>query len=95
MTHIMDGIYEQLPEPLARNVFLQFSRALMEDEANQVKVVTDKCHILNDHNLKEINEVIREGMWGGKVEVVQAGSRLTEEAGDSCYKRYPDIAGRS
>jgi hypothetical protein len=56
MTHILDGIYGQFPGPPARTVLLQFSRALMEDEANQVKMVTDKYHILNDHNLKEINK---------------------------------------
>lgn len=75
-------------------VLIQFSRALMEDEAKRTdRNPDDIFHILNDHNLKEINKIVEEGMWDGKVKVVEAGSRLVKEAGDPYYKYYSNIAG--
>jgi len=94
VTEIIDAIYEKYLEPPVNTVLIQFSRALMEDEAKRTdRNPDDIFHILNDHNLKEINKIIEAGMWDGKVKVVEAGSRLVEEAGDPYYKHYSNIAG--
>ena len=92
MTDIISAIYEKYPEPPVSSVLIQFNRALMEREAKSIKQ-NDKFHDINDNNLKEINKLIEEGMWGGKVKVVEAGSRIVEEAGDPYYKYYSNIAG--
>ena len=65
----------------------------MEVEANTTNNEMDKYHIMNDHNLKEINQLVQEGMWGGQVKVVEAGSAVVENAGHPFYKHYSNIAG--
>ena len=74
-------------------VLIQFSRALMETEAKVTSRPNEKYHVLNRHNLNEIDRLVDEGMWNGRVRVVEAGSRLVERAGDPYYKRYSNIAG--
>lgn len=64
----------------------------MEDETLRKKN-TDKYTVLNEYNLEVINRVVEEGMWDGRVKVVEAGSSLVEDAGDPFYKRYSSIAG--
>ncbi|GAJ25017.1 unnamed protein product, partial [marine sediment metagenome] len=62
MTEIIDAIYEKYLEPPVNTVLIQFSRALMEDEAKRTdRNPDDIFHILNDHNLKEINKIIEAG----------------------------------
>lgn len=86
-------IYVKYPEPPVKTVLVQFSRALIEAEAINTRNENDKYHILNDHNLKEMNRLVKDGMWGGKVEVVEAGSAIVEKAGHPFYKYYSNIAG--
>ena len=86
-------IYVKYPEPPVKTVLVQFSRALIEAEAINTRNKNDKYHILNDHNLKEMNRLVKDGMWGGKVEVVEAGSAIVEKAGHPFYKYYSNIAG--
>ena len=64
----------------------------MEAEARKTQN-TDKYTPINDHNLKVINKLVAEGMWNGRVKVVEAGSSLVEQAGDPYYQRYSTIAG--
>ncbi len=95
MTQIIDGLYEKFPDPPVNTILLQFSRALMEKEASRTDENrhADKYYIQNDHNLQEINRIVKDGMWDGKVKVVEAGSRAVEEAGNPYYKKYSTIAG--
>ena len=95
MTQIIDGLYEKFPDPPVNTILIQFSRALMEKEASRTdeKRHNDKYYNLNDHNLQEINRIVKDGMWNGKVKVVEAGSRAVEEAGDPFYKKHSNIAG--
>jgi len=93
MTDIIDMIYEKFPEPPVNAVLIVFARSLMEDEAKKEAKTPDKFHILNDHNLKAINEIVENGMWGGKVKVFEAGSRMIEETGGDIFKYYSNLAG--
>jgi hypothetical protein len=91
MTDIINMIYEKFPEPPVGTVLIVFARSIMEDEAKKSK--KDKFNILNDHNLKVINEIVENGMWGGKVKVVEAGSRMIEDAGSDIFKYYSNLVG--
>lgn len=86
-------IYVKYPEPPVTTVLVQFSRALMESEAKSTRNEKDKYHIMNDYNLEKMNKLVQDGMWGGKVKVVEAGSAVVENAGHPFYKHYSNIAG--
>ena len=91
-TEIVSAIYEKYPEPPVGTVLLQFNRALLEAQVKAGKKAR-WFHENNNYNLEAINKLVQEGMWGGKVNVVEAGSREVEEAGDPYYKYYSNIAG--
>ncbi len=95
MMHIIDGIYEKFPEPPVNTILIQFSRALMEREPARTDENRheDPFYILNEHNLKEINRIVKDGMWDGKVKLVEAGSSVVAKAGDPFYKKHSTIAG--
>ena len=92
MTAIIDMIYEKFPEPPVSTVLLQFSRDQLDPYANST-YKNDTTHDLLVDNIKQINLLVEKGMWGGKVKVVEAGSRKLEEAGNPFYARYSTIAG--
>lgn len=101
MTEILDMIYDQYPEPPVTTVLIVLSRALMEEEAQKQGMKNhhhhhnepDSFHIMNDHNLKTLNDILQYGMWNGKVKVVEAGSQMVQEAGSDFYRYYSNIAG--
>lgn len=53
----------------------------------------DKYHEMDKYNMEVIDRIVQEGMWNGRVKVVEAGSSLVEQAGDPFYKRYSAISG--
>lgn len=99
MDNITDMIYKQFPEPPVETVLLVFARALLERMEDKAKKKTDDGKALsslekvNRHNLQSIHHLIENGMWDGKVKVVEAGSQMVENAGDPFYKRFSNIAG--
>jgi len=93
MTEIIDMIYEKFPEPPVNTVLIVFARAIMEDYANEKATKKNEFMILNDYNLKIINDMVENGMWGGKVKVVEAGSRMVETVGSDFYKYYSNLVG--
>ena len=92
VTQILEQIYQQFPGKPVNSVLIVFSRALMEAEAQRPKI-KDEIHALNAYNLQVINELIQNGMWGGTVKVVEAGSDIVENSSNGFYKRYSNIAG--
>lgn len=92
MTQIIDMIYEKFPEPPVNTVLIVFARTIMEEYGNNKKMKND-VHKLNDHNLKIINDMVENGMWGGKVKVVEAGSKMVETIGSDFYKYYSNLVG--
>jgi len=96
MDNITDMIYRQYPEPPVETVLLVFARALlekMEDRAQEKRARRNHHDKVNKHNLDLINNLLENGMWGGKVKVIEAGSELVENEGDPFYKRFSNIAG--
>lgn len=65
----------------------------MEHEARRRKSEGDDVHHLNDRNLKEINRILKEGMWGGKVKVFEAGTELVKNTGHDWYGYFSEISG--
>ena len=92
MTAIINMIYEKFPEPPVSTVLIQFNRADFEVE-EKIKRRGDPIHDLLLNNFKEINQLVQQGMWGGKVRVVEAGSKMVEEAGNPFYTRYSAVTG--
>mmetsp|Transcript_25450 Transcript_25450/g.38106 ORF Transcript_25450/g.38106 Transcript_25450/m.38106 type:complete len:447 (+) Transcript_25450:22-1362(+) len=92
MTDIINMLYEKFPEPPVSAVLLVFSRDIIENEEANDKQ-DDDFHKLNSHNLKILNELRENGMWGGKVKVVEAGSRMVEESGNDFYAYYYNFVG--
>eukprot|EP00979_Chaetoceros_neogracilis_P009572 scaffold2184_cov266-Chaetoceros_neogracile.AAC.31 len=94
--NITDMVYKQYPKPPVQTVLLVFARALieaMEIDAKKSERGLSHHQKVNRHNLNEINDLLDNGMWGGKVKVVEAGSAIVEEAGNPFYKYYSNIAG--
>ena len=92
MTQIIDMIYEKFPEPPVNTVLIVFARTIMEEYGNK-DTKKNEFHKLNDHNLKIINDMVENGMWGGKVKVVEAGSKMVETIGSDFYKYYSNLVG--
>jgi len=94
--NITDMIYKEYPEPPVQTVLIVFARALIEDLEEQAKTSRREINHhqkVNRHNLNKIKDLLDNGMWGGKVKVVEAGSVIVEEAGNPFYKYYSNIAG--
>jgi hypothetical protein len=96
MDNITDMIYQQFPEPPVETVLIVFARALLErteSRAQQKRRGRDHLDRVNKQNLDSINNLLENGMWDGKVKVIEAGSELVENDGDPFYNRFSIIAG--
>ena len=93
ITDIINMIYDKYPEPPVSTVLIVFARATLDTEVNSPHRNYANIHNLTVHKLNAIDEILECGMWNGKVKVVEAGSRMVEEAGDPFYKYYSNIAG--
>ena len=92
--NITDMVYKQFPEPPVKTVIV-FARALIEtmEAHTKAKETRSEIEVVNRHNLDSIQDLLENGMWGGKVKVVEAGSAMVEASGDPFYKYYSNIAG--
>lgn len=96
MDNITDMIYRQFPEPPVETVLIVFARSLLERmEENAQRKRRGRNHLdkVNKHNLDSIHNLLENGMWGGKVKVIEAGSELVQNDGDLFYRRFSNIAG--
>jgi len=93
--NITDMVYREFPEPPVQTVLIVFARSLMERQEKIASHKGKQGHLddINRHNLEKINDLLRNGMWGGRVKVVEAGSGTVKEAGNPYYKHYSNIAG--
>ena len=76
MTDIVEMVHAYYPEPPASTVLLVFNRFMMEQVANGTKI--DDMHKITVHNLNVINHMVENGLWGGQVRVIEAGSKVVE-----------------
>jgi len=94
VTDIIDAIYAQYPEPPVSKVLIVFNRNLLEAEAQKDGGKDNSVHQMAVHNLKVVNEAVQSGLWGGRVEMVEAGSRMVEEVLDNpFYKHFSNVVG--
>jgi hypothetical protein len=100
MTDILSMIYQHYPEPPVSTVLIIFNRELMESTAdtapNGIKYNKDSnsaytdpvIRKLTEHNLMVINGLVQNGMWGGAVQVREAGSKMVKEVVKNPYYAY-------
>ena len=88
-TDILTSIQEYFPEPPAKKLILALDRRLLErgiDDPNNTNE-------LQKYNLKVLNEIIKSGLWGGRVEVMEAGITFVERSNHPIYTKYPSLVG--
>ena len=93
--NITDMVYKHFPEPPVKTVLIVFARSLLDAMEDHAKTKPERNHheMVNRHNLDMIQDLLENGMWGGKVKVVEAGSSMVEAAGNPLFKYYSTIAG--
>ena len=93
--NITDMVHKQFPEPPVKTVLIVFARSLLDAMEDHAKTKPERNHMekINRHNLDMIEDLLENGMWGGKVKVVEAGSAMVEAAGNPFFKYYSNFAG--
>ena len=74
LSDILTSIYAKFPVPPAKNVLIMLNRDGLEKEGTDPKSKNQ----LAVHNLQVLNGIIENGLWGGKVKVIEAGTGLAE-----------------
>lgn len=93
LTQIFDFIEEKWPEPPVRNVFIPINRQYLEQEANEEHVntliarnKTDQVNWIAVENLRVLNQARDDGLWGGRVKVIEFGEKVLN---NTDYSRTP------
>ncbi len=97
ITHIIDQMYEKFKEP-PDNISIMIvilNRALLEKEVEDSSIDNEMA----THNLDVLNTMLKDGLWGGKVRVVEAGSNLAKKQSTKYeefgwfYDKYSTLVG--
>lgn len=88
-TDILTSIQDHFSEPPANNLILALDRGLLEKGVDDPKNTNE----LQKYNLKVLNEVVTNGLWGGRVKVLEAGRTFMEKSGHPYYGRFPSLMG--
>ena len=86
---IIRMVEQQFDEPPVKTMVVILNREMLEKEVAS----PNKDNALAAENLKLLNDLIANGLWGGKVKVVEAGSKLAIDSGHEIYSRYYAISG--
>ena len=86
---IVRMLQDQFAEPPVSTIIVILNREILEKEVKDTK----KENILAAENLKMLNDLIANGLWGGRVRVVEAGSKLAIESEHEIYSKYSTIVG--
>ncbi len=100
ITHIIDGIYDTFPEPPASTLIILLNKQLLEDEVRSgsssfSKKGSDSTQSVEmaKYNLQIVNDMLQHGLWGGRVNVMEAGSKLALDSNHDIYSKYPVLVG--
>lgn len=96
VTTILDMIYKKYPEPPVKKVFLIFNRPLTEERVLPTyKQLTSDLKNLSLYNLEIIDGIVKNGMWNGTVDVVEAGANLVKDVFEQnpVYMKHNSIVG--
>lgn len=88
-TDILTSIQQHFPEPPAKQLILALDRRLLERGADDPKNTNE----LQKYNLKVLNEIVKNGLWGGRVKVMEAGITFVEKSNHPVYAVYPSLVG--
>lgn len=90
ITDIVTMLYDKYPdEPPVSTVLIILNRAILEKEVANPKNDNEMAI----YNLKTLNEIISNGLWGGRVKVVEAGSELAKNSKYPLYSKYSSLVG--
>lgn len=84
---IIDMVEAHFQDPPFTTLIIILNREILEKEVAK----TDNKNMVAVENLKVLNDYVRNGAWGGKVNVVEAGSKLAEK--HDTYSKYSTITG--
>ena len=90
ITHIIDSMYEQFPDPPSSTLILLLNKKLLEEEVHNIKV---NNNTMAKYNLEVVNDMLRNGLWNGQTSVIEAGSKVAIESEHEIYSRYHTIVG--
>ena len=100
ITHIIKGMYEAFPEPPASTLILMLNKQLLEDEVHNERSNfsknagnSTKSIEMAKYNLQIVHDVLKNGLWDGRVNVIEAGSKLAVESNHDIYSKYPVLVG--
>ena len=88
-TDILTSIQNHFPEPPAEKLILALDRRLLERGIDDPK----NTNVLQKHNLNVLNEIIKSGLWGGRVKVMEAGVIFAEQSRHPIYSKFPSLTG--
>ena len=73
-TDILSSMYSKFPTPPADTVLLMLNRNWLEKEGTD----PNSENQLAVHNLRVLNDAFKNGLWDGRVKVIEAGTALAE-----------------
>jgi hypothetical protein len=87
--HIIRMLEAEFVDPPVSTLIIILNRELLEKEVNNPK----SNNTLAEENLQVLNYVMTHGLWGGRVKVVEAGSKLAIESRHEIYSKYSTLTG--
>ena len=92
LTSIVEFLETKWKDPPTTQVFLPINRQLLEEEGRVVKAGSKKeTNWIAVSNLKELNRLSKEGLWGGRVKVFEFGANALK--GTRYEERMSSIGG--
>ena len=86
---IMRMLEEKFKEPPVSTLLVMLNREILEKEVAN----PENSNTLAVENLNTLNDLISNGAWGGRVKVVEAGSKLAIESKHKIYSKHSTVAG--
>lgn len=89
ITHIIHNLQVKFPNPPKPNILLIFNREILESEVKNKNI----DNALAKYNLVVINDIIKTGLWNGRVRVHEAGISLAKNSRHDIYSKYFSLSG--
>jgi hypothetical protein len=90
LTEIIRFVEDQWPDPPVPAVFLPINREILEEEGYPNNKHPEKTNWIAVENLRALDEVLENGMWGGRVKVFRFGANVMK---GTKFETRPSITG--
>lgn len=80
---------DEFKDPPVSTLIVMLNRELLEKEVH----VLGSNNTLAEENLHALNDVLTHGLWGGRVKVIEAGTKLAIESSHGIYSKFSTITG--